>query len=112
MINIPLQVYTAQYNTRDPDRFDTTVKTSNGTFAPTWEMVMKHKKGKISDEEYTQLYYDLMRKSFKKHRSEWDQLLSRDRVVLVCFCRKGKFCHRLLLAEILVKLGAEYKGEL
>jgi uncharacterized protein YeaO (DUF488 family) len=53
-----------------------------------------------------------MRLSYKENRKRWDELLNQDEVVLVCFCKAGDFCHRVLLAEILVKLGAEYKGEI
>lgn len=107
-----LQVYTSQYKYKGEDRYDITVKTSDKTFAPTWDMVMGTKQGKMTYKEYTEKYYELMRKSYKNNRRKWDELLNRDRVVLVCFCRPGEFCHRILLAEILVKLGAQYIGEI
>lgn len=106
-----LKVYTSQYSYRGEDRLDTTVKTSDKIFAPTWDMVMRHKNGSISDEEYTKKYYNLMRQSYIKHKNKWDELLSKEKVTLVCFCKAGKFCHRLILKDMLVKLGAEYRGE-
>ena len=57
-----LQVYTSQYRYSGDDRLDIIVKTSDGTFAPTWEMVKKHKSGEMSDEEYTKRYLLLMQK--------------------------------------------------
>ena len=56
-----LKVYTAQYGYRGKDRLDITVKSGDRTFAPTWDMVMDYKSGKITQEEYTEMYYDLMR---------------------------------------------------
>ena len=47
-------VWTAQYQYKGPDRLDITVKTGIKAFAPTWEMVMKSKQGKLSEEEYTE----------------------------------------------------------
>ena len=72
---------------------------------------MGTKEGKISWDEYKEMYRRLMRESYHKHKDVWDEVLSRDEVTLVCFCQSGKLCHRYLLAEYLVKLGAEYLGE-
>jgi uncharacterized protein YeaO (DUF488 family) len=74
-------------------------------------MVVKFRKKNISESEYKEQYFVLMRASHKKYRSKWNALLQQDRVTLVCYCEPGRFCHRLLLAGILEKLGAEYKGE-
>ena len=107
-----MEVYTAHYSYIGSDRLDITVKTGKKTFAPTWEMVMKTKKGLMSQEEYTHKYTELMRISYRENRQEWEELLARNRVVLVCFCPAGAFCHRALLAEMLEKLGAKYMGEI
>jgi len=40
-----------------------------------------------------------------------DQLLSREHVVLVCYCTDWQHCHRLLLAGLLERCGAVYGGE-
>jgi uncharacterized protein YeaO (DUF488 family) len=107
-----MKVYTSQYNYNGDNRLDITVKTGWNVFAPTWDMVMNYKDGKISQEEYTKQYYDKMRISYANRRDDWNWLLRQEEVVLVCFCKAGDFCHRLLLADILVKLGAEYLGEI
>lgn len=107
-----MKVFTSQYKYKGKNRFDITVKSGDKTFAPTWEMVMNYKSGKISEEEYTEQYYERMRQSYQNNRKRWDWLLDKEEIVLVCFCKKGDFCHRLLLADILVKLGAEYEGEI
>lgn len=107
-----LKVYTAQYRYAGPDRLDITVKTGNKAFAPTWDIVMGLKQGQITEAEYEARYRELMRASWRRNRAEWQRLLARDRVVLVCFCPPGAFCHRVLLAGYLEKCGATYCGEL
>lgn len=109
-----LQVYTSQLSkTHDYDiKLDITVKTGSSVFCPTWEMVMDYKEGKISKEAYTERYLQMMRESYTLNRPAWDLLLSKEKMVLCCYCPPGEFCHRKLLADILVVLGAEYKGEI
>lgn len=107
-----VKVYSCVVQVQGEGRLDITVKTGDKVFAPTWEMVMKSKAGKMTQQEYTDQYYSIMRQNYHKHRHRWDEVLSLDKVVLVCFCPSGTFCHRLLLAEILSKLGAEYYGEI
>lgn len=54
-----------------------------------------------------------MRQSFRENRADWDALLARRRVVLVCYCPTRERCHRGLLAErILPALGAKDCGEI
>lgn len=53
-----------------------------------------------------------MLRSYKERRAEWDALLARPRVTLVCFCGKRTECHRGELVGFLVKLGATDGGEL
>jgi len=106
-----MKVWTGRVGYAGSDGLDVTVKSGNKAFAPTWDMVMGHKRGQMSDSEYVERYYTLMRRSYREQRQTWDWLLSQDEVTLLCYCAKGKFCHRTLLAEILVKLGAQYMGE-
>lgn len=83
---------------------DTTVKSGEEAFSPTWDMVSGHKQGTLTDEEYTALYKELMLKSIKRSPARWAELMKMDKVAIACYCGKGKFCHRHLLAEILEKL--------
>jgi hypothetical protein len=46
------------------------------------------------------------------HHNAWERLLVRKRVVLLCYCETRVLCHRRLLAEILVRMGAVDAGEL
>lgn len=63
-------------------------------------------------EWYAMLYREEMRESYRAHRRAWEELLHREHVVLLCYCGRAQFCHRSVLAEILVKLGASYEGEI
>lgn len=62
---------------------------------------------------YEPAFIEQMRRSYRVHRGAWDELLRRERVVLVCYCPSRERCHRGLLASrILPALGAADRGEL
>lgn len=91
---------------------DTTVKSGDRAFAPTWDMVMGHKEGRVSDDEYIRRYVDMMRRSYRENGGRWKALLGQQEAYLACYCRPGaRFCHRYILAEILERLGAQIVGE-
>ena len=94
---------------------DITVKSGNNIFAPSWEIVNNVKSGKITEQEYTKAYQIMMRNSYLCNKPQWQhlsKLASEDNVIFLCYCPAGDFCHRLLLAEMFVKLGNLYGGEL
>ncbi|MAH07555.1 hypothetical protein CMI38_04885 [Candidatus Pacearchaeota archaeon] len=97
--------------TQDPRYLDTTVKSGDKIFAPTWKMVMGVKGGRTTEEEYTQQYYDMMRASYRQNTEGWNDILALDEIILACYCKPDSFCHRYLLKDMLVKCGAEYSGE-
>ena len=114
-----LRIYTIQIAvakslklTKDSRYLDVTVKSGDKAFAPTWKMVMGAREGKISQEEYTRQYYDLMRQSYRQNRGRWDEVLAMNEVILACYCRAGSFCHRYLLKDMLMKRGAVYIREI
>jgi hypothetical protein len=108
----PLKVWTAQYRYGEADRFDVTVKgKANLAFAPTWDMVNGIKNGTLSEKEYTRQYINMLEESMQKYSSAWSELLSKKEITLVCFCAKETFCHRIILARFLERLGAKYLGE-
>jgi ribA/ribD-fused uncharacterized protein len=74
-------------------------------------MGLSVKRGKVSAEQYREWYLDLLRASYRARQTAWRQLLRQPRVVLLCDCRPGEFCHRQILADVLRTLGAEVKGE-
>ena len=109
-----VKIYTAQYRYSGAHRLDITVKGNDPigkVFAPTWDMVMAHKKFG-NDEIYINAYRSMMINAFVHNKDAWDNILGRKYVVLVCFCAAGKFCHRILLAEYFAKCGASYQGEI
>ncbi|MCD4722373.1 MAG: DUF488 domain-containing protein [Desulfobacula sp.] len=70
-------------------------------------MVMGSKEGKISWDEYKKTYKDLMRKSYQQNKDIWNEVLARDEVTLVCFCKADTNCHRYLLSKYFSKLGTD-----
>jgi len=114
-----LNVYTAQYGYKGEGRIDITVKSSTepwNIFAPRWQMVNCYKKGNkdvIAEAIYTVQYEDIIANAFATHGNElMDLIYSDHKIVLVCFCKAGDFCHRVLLAKHFEALGAIYHGEL
>ena len=98
---------------------DTTVKSGNKLFAPTWDMVMGHKDGTISDEEYLARYRPMMTLSYNNNKQMWvDILTSNAPLVLCCYCKHGVFCHRHSLYSYFqhvanhLKLDVTFPGEL
>jgi len=109
-----MKLYTSQFNYSGDDRLDITVKTKDPLgkiFAPTWDIVIPYKQKTLTEKEYTEIYLSRMRESYKNYLAKWQTVLNKNLITLVCYCRKGQFCHRLILANILQKLGAEYVGE-
>lgn len=83
---------------------DTTVKSGYSQLAPTWDMVMAIKQGRISEEKYTRLYHRILDYSRRVNPGFWAALLRLEKVAIGCYCPGGKFCHRHLLAAYLGQL--------
>ncbi len=83
---------------------DTTVKSGYSQVAPSWDMVMGHKAGTVSDEKYTQMYHDILDYSRQVNPNFWGSLLRLEKIALGCYCSPGKFCHRHLLVNYLRQL--------
>lgn len=117
--NKMLTIYTARYQYKGPNRTDITVKSATppwNVFAPTWGMVntyLKSSRDKAAEQVYTVEYDKIIRKAFMYNYKALAALLNSDETrVLVCFCKTGTFCHRVLLAMHLESLGANYLGEI
>lgn len=84
------------------------------TVAPDWPTILKpYKKGSIDDAEYTRRYLRQLNDSKTKIVDWYRDLTARYKnVVLLCWCKKGNFCHRRLLAEWLEKQGFDKIEEL
>ena len=96
---------------------DVTVKSGEKTFAPDWSFLMAYKSDQ-DEVKYTSKFIPLMRTNFKRDKQFWLDTLSQDSLCIMCYCAKGKFCHRHLLVDIfekvckMYKIPFEYKGEL
>ena len=75
-------------------------------FAPSWGIVMAWKKRQITWPQYRESYIDEMRWSWRKHRDAWDKVLSMNEIFLLCYCRSSAHCHRSILMELLIHMGA------
>lgn len=113
-----LKIWTAQYQYKGKDRIDVTVKSAVypwSVFAPTWEMVKRYKQNEGTYEAkrlYVEQYQRIVGKAFELRAKELADLIKSDRTItLVCFCKSGDFCHRILLAQYFAALGATYYGE-
>ena len=83
---------------------DTTIKSGEELLAPTWGMVIGHKKGVLSDEQYEELYFELLAERYVAFPDFFEWLVSRDVIALGCYCPAGKFCHRLLIVKFLKEI--------
>ena len=105
-----MELHTAQIaqwrtaNERKLYFIDTTVKSGDSVFAPTWDIVMDHKSGRITDEEYTEVYRRIMRASYLRDPERWLEVCQMEHVCIACYCPRGKFCHRHILAGYLEKV--------
>jgi hypothetical protein len=125
MNNLPtsLRFYTSTIRVAggNPSGIDITVKGNHPIgriFAPTWKMVNDYKSGikidkPVAIKQYKAAYCRLMVESYRKNYQTWIKTLTmRNEVIFYCFCPANDFCHRLLLADYLIQLGADYIGEL
>jgi uncharacterized protein YeaO (DUF488 family) len=112
-------IYTAQMSKHKKAKIlgftfiDTTVKTGIQAFAPTWDMVLKFKKGELDWDTYTQLYLDMMRSSWKENPIDWKNLMQHECIVLGCYCTdiSKEQCHRFLLRDMIKAIGKRYQIE-
>lgn len=118
-----LSVYTARVTYAGQDRLDITRKSAGPDglpFAPSWKilgpMLMHRREGGAIDPyfgwpQYVEDYRREMRAGYRLCPDDWNALLARDEVTLVCYCSDPTHCHRTLLAGFLGKLGATVRGE-
>lgn len=129
-----LHVHTARLGLRDQDYLDISLqgnmrRVDGGEigghrgvglfFAPSPDLLYpylsKRKWGRLTAADwpaYVEGYTAEMRRSYRERRGAWTEILSWERVVLLCFCTDSQRCHRRVLAGILTKLGAVDCGEI
>ncbi|ATN93470.1 protein of unknown function DUF488 [Pseudoalteromonas phage J2-1_QLiu-2017] len=86
---------------------DTTVKSGDKRLAPDWSFLMEYKNNRDWG-VYKEKFYAKMRTSFLENKSFWEELINKDEITLLCYCKAGQNCHRLLLVDILKKLCNHY----
>jgi len=97
---------------------DTTVRTGDKVFAPSWDIVTQIKANVITPEQYTVVYKRMMVESLRNHTARWSEVIRGEPVAIACYCSKDKFCHRHLLCGYFRELCLarnipfEYRGEL
>src|SRR2546423_4241366 len=108
-------VFTSRIGYSGPDGLDTTVKSGAGlgtVLAPTWALVGGIKRWRgyevLTPDDYTERYYDLLRARYLADQQPFLDILTQERVVMLCYCA-NTFCHRHLAADILDKI-AQAKG--
>jgi uncharacterized protein (DUF488 family) len=71
-------------------------------FMPMYEWVRDLKQGRITEEQYEVLFLN-------KVEPDMDDAIKKlqDGDVLCCWCKKGKFCHRRIVARLLIERGIE-----
>lgn len=113
-----MDIYTSTYRYGGNDRLDITVKGQDPLgrlFAPTWDMVMGYKNGTLSQEGYTKAFAQKFGQAFSPENLPILNAIKEKYhggLTLVCFCRRGDFCHRLVVAGALELLGwGKYLGE-
>lgn len=89
---------------------DITVKNNPGhVLAPTWDLVMDFKKGKISWDMYKNRYLQLLRERWKTRKNEFIRIFKESQgktIVLLCFCSDETKCHRSIAKEVLEKINS------
>jgi len=78
---------------------DISVKSSRGqcrACAPTWEMVMGHKRRDLSDEEYIARHRPILD---RVQLAVWTTLAATPTSTFLCYCPPGVFCHSHVAIE-------------
>jgi len=82
---------------------DVTVRSAQGFaqgFSPTWYMVWQYKCGKLTEAQYIKQYQMILviNKCAVPKLKQWAGH-HKDRVVFLCYCADGEFCHTHLLID-------------
>jgi uncharacterized protein YeaO (DUF488 family) len=124
---VTLELWTAQYGYRGPDRLDVTrrgaeVRARRGeppgpgaAFAPSRALLDDFRRREAAQGRtdalwswYAAAYRGEMRLSWVHARAQWEFALAQGQLTLVCFCNLAggpPHCHRVLLADLLVAAG-------
>lgn len=84
------------------DGLDITVKSASGlgrSFAPTWQMVMDLKNGKLDEVEYERQYLNILEAVGAEDIRELYTQYKGGVLTFLCYCHEGIFCHTHLLIK-------------
>lgn len=102
-----------------PRPIDITARTVSRTdspgwiLAPSWSLVNRYRAGYITADAYTKEYFKILENRLAHFRPAFrDFIRYNHEVTLVCFCRPGVFCHRVLAAQFLERVCGPYNIEL
>lgn len=79
---------------------DITVKSGDGTFSPTRDLLNRYQYHGLSEADYRREYIELMRQSYRVNKTVWLSIANMPKVTIACYCKAGQFCHRHILAEL------------
>jgi len=104
-------ICTSRVGYQGPSGLDVTVKSATGIgqlLAPTWALVggYKHWQGylPLTEQQYTDKYLALLRARYLANEEAFIEIIQREHLVLLCYCRAGVFCHRHLALDVLEKI--------
>lgn len=100
-MNNSITIKTANIRYKGKDALDVTVKSGDKTFAPSWDIVMRFRDDKITEQQYLAAYNSMMKQSWKENKKRWIEVANRESVTLTCYCSRHGFCHRNRLAEMI-----------
>lgn len=124
-MNSTFEICTAQFRYKGDDRLDITAGTVHALerrgkawneagegrlYAPPGWLPAYHKRGRVDDSEYRTYYDQIMRLRYthlaQEYKAHIVERVTRgdSRIVLVCYCAAGKFCHRLIAQDYLYKI--------
>ena len=107
-----LHVQTARVSYRGEHGLDITRKSGTElglVFAPSWDILRPALDHRKALEKLDAAALTAGQNAYLRDRLA--EPMWRERVVLLCYCRDRDRCHRRLVAEMLVKLGAADEGE-
>lgn len=108
-----LAIYTADYGYVGEDCYDVSFQGGHFMFTPSKKLLLDFRLNRISIQDFKEQYFDHLEGSFIQHQYTWDEMLERERIVLVCSCNAdGDSCHRHFLIQFLKQFGAKFAGKL
>lgn len=112
---------TARIDVDDYQRADITIDAlekhratrTTALFAPPRSLVSAYQRQRTpsAEQAYTSAYLDLLRWRYAAYKQDYVNLLDAGRLVFVCFCKAGEFCHRHLAVEVLAKIARAHGVE-